>query len=92
MTERPHRRACDRGDTCLPGANAGPVSPSTSPWPAAVRGHDARRGKTRQVKGSEGVHNNIFGYVDEQAGLEAGRLAVRLVNHLVAADPDSDFR
>ena len=29
----------------------------------------------------------IFGYVDEQVGLAAARLAVRLVNHLVEADP-----
>jgi len=46
-----------------------------------VVGHDIRRGKTRQVKGREGVYNVIYGYVDEQVGLAAGRLAVRLVNH-----------
>src|SRR4029079_13633635 len=50
-------------------------------------GHDIRRGKTRQVKGSPGRYNVIFGYVDEQVGLAAARLAVRLVNHLVEADP-----
>src|SRR3954453_14039911 len=56
-----------------------------------VVGHDIRRGKTRQVKGQKGRYNLIYGYVDEQVGLEAGRLAVRLVNHLVRADPDFDF-
>ena len=56
-----------------------------------VVGHDIRRGKTRQVKGRPGVYNVIFGYVDEQVGLAAGKLAVRLVNHLVEADPDFDF-
>ncbi len=56
-----------------------------------VVGHDIRRGKTRQVKGERGRYNVIYGYVDEQVGLEAGRLAVRLVNHLVEADPDFDF-
>jgi cyanophycin synthetase len=56
-----------------------------------VVGHDIRRGKTRQVKGHKGRYNIIFGYVDEQVGLEAGRLAVRLVNHLVEADPDFHF-
>ncbi|MDN5893115.1 MAG: cyanophycin synthetase [Nocardioides sp.] len=56
-----------------------------------VVGHDIRRGKTRQVKGQPGRYNVIFGYVDEQVGLEAGRLAVRLVNHLVEADPDLDW-
>ncbi len=56
-----------------------------------VVGHDIRRGKTRQVKGQKGHYNIIYGYVDEQVGLEAGRLATRLVNHLVVADPDFDF-
>ncbi len=56
-----------------------------------VVGHDIRRGKTRQVKGSTGVYNVIFGYIDEQVGLAAGRLAVRLVNHLVEGDPDFDW-
>ena len=53
-----------------------------------VVGHDVRRGKTRQVKGEVGRYNVIYGYVDENVGLAAGRLAVRLVNHLVSADPD----
>src|SRR6188508_369164 len=56
-----------------------------------VVGHDVRRGKTRGVKGQPGLYNIVFGYVDEQVGLEAARLAVRLVNHLVEADPDFDF-
>ena len=56
-----------------------------------VVGHDIRRGKTRQVEGSPGVYNIIYGYVDEQVGLLAGRLAVRLVNHLVQGDPDLDW-
>ncbi|WP_426244434.1 cyanophycin synthetase [Nocardioides sp. LHG3406-4] len=56
-----------------------------------VVGHDIRRGKTRQVKGRPGVYNVIYGYVDEQVGLLAGRLAVRLVNHLVQGDPDLDW-
>ncbi|MFC6285176.1 cyanophycin synthetase [Nocardioides sp. GCM10027113] len=56
-----------------------------------VVGHDVRRGKTRQVKGTTGVYNVIYGYIDEQVGLAAGRLAVRLVNHLVQADPEFDW-
>ncbi|HSE07378.1 MAG TPA: cyanophycin synthetase [Nocardioidaceae bacterium] len=56
-----------------------------------VVGHDIRRGKTRQVKGVRGRYNIVYGYVDEQVGLAAARLAVRLVNHLVEADPDFDF-
>jgi cyanophycin synthetase len=54
-------------------------------------GHDLRRGKTRQVKGKPGVYNVIYGYVDERVGIKAGQLAVRLVNHLVEAEPDFDF-
>ncbi len=56
-----------------------------------VVGHDVRRGKTRQVKGRTGVYNVVFGYVDEQVGLAAAKLAVRLVNHLVEADPEFDW-
>ncbi len=56
-----------------------------------VVGHDIRRGKTRQVKGEVGRYNVIYGYVDEHVGLAAGRLAVRLVNHLVQADPEFDW-
>ena len=33
----------------------------------------------------------IYGYAEEYVGLEAGRLAVRLVNHLVKAEPGFDF-
>jgi cyanophycin synthetase len=54
-------------------------------------GQDMRRGKTRQVKGLRGHYNVIYGYVDEQVGLAAGRLAARVVNHLVETDPDFDF-
>ena len=54
-------------------------------------GHDIRRGKTRQVKGHKGRYNVVFGYVDESVGLAAGRLACRLVNHLVHPEPEFDF-
>jgi cyanophycin synthetase len=54
-------------------------------------GHDLRRGKTRQVPGEPGRYNVIYGYVDENVGIAASRLAVRLVNHLVRAEPDFDF-
>src|SRR5919112_1436840 len=56
-----------------------------------VVGHDIRRGKTRGVKGQKGLYNVIFGYADENVGLAAARLAVRLVNHLVEADPELDW-
>jgi cyanophycin synthetase len=54
-------------------------------------GHDVRRGKTRQVKGHKGRYNIVYGYADEQVGLAAARLAVRLVNHLVEPDRELDW-
>jgi cyanophycin synthetase len=54
-------------------------------------GFDIRRGKTRQVKTHPGRYNIVFGYGDERVGLAAARLAVRLVNHMVRADPGLDF-
>ena len=76
------------GSTRAPGSD---TSPSTSPWRCSSRRprHPARQDPPG--KGQNGRYNIIYGYVDEQVGLEAGRLAVRLVNHLVEADPDFDF-
>jgi cyanophycin synthetase len=48
------------------------------------------RGKTRSAE-TPGQYNIIYGYGEEQVGLAAGRLAVRLVNHLVEPDPQFDF-
>jgi cyanophycin synthetase len=48
------------------------------------------RGKTRGAAES-GTYNVIYGYGEERVGLQAGNLAVRLVNHLVEADPSFDF-
>ncbi len=48
------------------------------------------RGKTRGA-GTPGQYNVIFGYAEEQVGLAAGRLAVRLLNHLVKAEEGFDF-
>jgi cyanophycin synthetase len=47
------------------------------------------RGKTRGA-GQPGRYNVIYGYWEEQVGLAAGRIAVRLVNHLVLPDPGFD--
>ena len=51
----------------------------------SLAGTEARHGKTRSA-GGEGRYHVIYEYREEHVGLEAGRLAVRLVNHLV--DPD----
>jgi cyanophycin synthetase len=48
------------------------------------------RGKTRSA-GQPGRYNVIYGYWEEQVGLAAGKLAVRLVNHLVEPEPAFDF-
>ena len=48
------------------------------------------RGKTRSA-GHPGHYNVIYGYAEETVGVEAGKMAVRLVNHLIKADPDFDF-
>ena len=50
-----------------------------------LAGTDVRHGKTRSA-GPKGQYNCIFEYKEEQVGLEAGRMAVALVNHLVAPD------
>ncbi|HYL39833.1 MAG TPA: acetate--CoA ligase family protein, partial [Candidatus Binatus sp.] len=56
-----------------------------------LAGTPVRIGKTRGA-GKRGRYNVIFEYREETVGLEAGRMAVRLVNHLVApADPDQAF-
>ena len=48
------------------------------------------RGKTRSA-GHPGHYNVIYGYAEETVGVEAGKMAVRLVNHLIKAEPDFDF-
>jgi cyanophycin synthetase len=48
------------------------------------------RGKTRGA-GVDGTYNVIYGYWEERVGVTAGALAVRLVNHLVKAEPGFDF-
>ncbi len=48
------------------------------------------RGKTRGA-GAPGRYNVIYGYWEEQVGVEAGKLAVRIVNHLVKSEPGFEF-
>ena len=50
-----------------------------------LAGTDVRHGKTRAA-GKYGQYNCIFEYKEEAVGLEAGRMAVALVNYLVAVD------
>jgi cyanophycin synthetase len=55
-----------------------------------LTGAEVSRGKTRGTPGRPGVYDVIYAYADETVGVAAGKLAVRLVNHLVQADPDLD--
>lgn len=56
-----------------------------------LAGAEVSRGKTRQT-GERGVYNVIFQYEQEDVGLAAGALALRLLNHLVyGSEPDFDF-
>jgi cyanophycin synthetase len=53
-------------------------------------GTEVGRGKTRGT-GEPGRYHVVYSYQEEAVGLAAGRLAVRLVNHLVEAEPGLDF-
>ena len=53
-------------------------------------GGSTTRGKTRRA-GTPGHYNVVYAYLEEQVGLAAGKLAVRLLNHLVQANPTFDF-
>jgi cyanophycin synthetase len=56
-----------------------------------LAGTDVRHGKTRST-GEYGRYNVIYEYREESVGLEAGRMAVALINRLVApSDPKFDF-
>ena len=55
-----------------------------------LAGTDVRHGKTRSA-GKPGQYNCIYEYREEAVGLEAGRMAVALVNHLVAPDDTDHF-
>ncbi|MEO6059990.1 MAG: cyanophycin synthetase [Candidatus Limnocylindria bacterium] len=52
-------------------------------------GTEVGRGKTRST-GEEGRYHVVYSYAEESVGKAAGQLAVRLVNHLVEAEPGFD--
>ncbi|HJQ68653.1 MAG TPA: cyanophycin synthetase [Blastocatellia bacterium] len=49
-------------------------------------GTEVGYGKTRSAE-KEGVYNVIYSYIEEKVGLEAGRAAVRIVEHLADGAP-----
>jgi cyanophycin synthetase len=54
-------------------------------------GTEVGRGKTRGT-GEPGRYHVVYSYAEEAVGVAAGKLAVRLVNHLIEAEPGFDFR
>jgi cyanophycin synthetase len=56
-----------------------------------LAGAEVVRGKTRGT-GERGVYNVVYQYAQEDVGLAAGHLAVRLLNHLIyKSEPGFDF-
>ena len=56
-----------------------------------LAGADVGRGKTRSTT-ERGVYNVIFQYDQEDVGLAAGQMALRLLNNLIYGEPDTfDF-
>lgn len=56
-----------------------------------LAGASVVRGKTRSTT-ERGVYNVVFQYDQEDVGLAAGHLALRLLNHLIyGSEPDFDF-
>ena len=80
---------CSRGheggfvERLVEGTWTGHVSEHVALELQRTAGHEMTRGKTRST-GARGVYNVIYGYLDETVATLAGRLAVKLVNHLVS--------
>jgi cyanophycin synthetase len=57
-----------------------------------LAGAEVARGKTRGT-GERGVYNVVYEHQQEDVGLAAGKLGVRLLNHLIYdSEPDFDFQ
>ena len=52
----------------------------------SLSGPRVTRGKTRSVRGEEGVYNVMYAYREEELGLLAGRLALQLVESLLPSE------
>jgi cyanophycin synthetase len=88
--------SCSRGhaggfrERLLEGTWAGHVAEHVAIELQRESGAQVYRGKTRST-GKPGRYNVIYGYWEEQVGLAAGRIAIRVVNHLVRAEPGFDL-
>jgi cyanophycin synthetase len=91
-----HDHQCSRGrdggfvERLLEGTWVGHVAEHVALEIQRSAGHELTRGKTRST-GERGVYNVIYGYLDETVGTLAGKLGVRLVNHLIVPEDDFDF-
>jgi cyanophycin synthetase len=57
-----------------------------------LSGAEVSRGKTRST-GERGVYSVVFEHTQEDVGLAAGRLGIRLLNHLIyGLEPDFNFQ
>jgi cyanophycin synthetase len=57
-----------------------------------LSGAEVSRGKTRST-GERGVYSVVFEHTQEDVGLAAGRLGIRLLNHLIySSEPDFNFQ
>ncbi len=92
-----HDHSCSRGhsgglvERLYEGTWLGHVTEHIAIELQVAAGGDEWRGKTRGT-GTPGEYHVIYGYSDERVGTDAGRLAVRLVNHLIELDPGFNFQ
>jgi cyanophycin synthetase len=91
-----HDHSCSRGhvggfvERLREGTWLGHVAEHIAIALQVTAGGNEWRGKTRGT-GTRGEYHVIYGYSDERVGIDAGRLAVRLVNHLIEEEPDFDL-
>jgi cyanophycin synthetase len=79
------------GDRLREGTWAGHVAEHIALQLQREAGTEVGRGKTRGT-GEPGRYHVVYSYAEEAVGVAAGKLAVRLVNHLVEPEPGFDFR
>jgi cyanophycin synthetase len=78
------------GDRLAEGTWVGHVAEHIALQLQREAGTEVGRGKTRGT-GEPGRYHVVYSYAEETVGVAAGKLAVRLVNHLVEADATFDF-
>ncbi len=84
------RKAGGFAERLVEGTWLGHVAEHVSLELQRLTGAEVSRGKTRGTKDRPGVYDVIYAYTDETVGAAAGKLAVRIVNHLVQAEEGFD--